>query len=50
MYIKQCLEAADKGLYQDIQSTFSAQTNANQIQDIIDSKLDKRRKAGGLLR
>lgn len=34
----------DKSAYTDIQTAFSAQTNANQVQDIIDMKLDKRRK------
>lgn len=31
-------------MYTNIQTAFSAQTNANQVQDIIDNKLDKRRK------
>ncbi len=34
----------DKSVYTSIQTAFSAQTNANQVQDIIDNKLDKRRK------
>jgi hypothetical protein len=34
----------DKAVYSSIQTAFSAQTNANQVQDIIDLKLDKRRK------
>jgi len=44
VYIKQTLEGFDKSLYMTIQNSFSAQTNANMIQDIIDAKLDKRRK------
>jgi dynein heavy chain len=44
VYIKQSLDAMDKDKWTNIQSTFSAQTNANQIQDIIDNKLDKRKK------
>jgi len=44
VYIKAGLQAMNKEAWTNIQSTFSAQTNANQIQDIIDSKLDKRRK------
>ena len=44
VYIKQALDALDKDKWTNIQSTFSAQTNANQIQDIIDNKLDKRKK------
>ena len=38
------LDARDKAKFRNIQSTFSAQTSANAVQDIIDSKLDKRRK------
>ena len=44
MYIQAALDARDKSTFRNIQSTFSAQTNANAVQDIIDSKLDKRRK------
>ena len=40
------INALDTGVYQNIQTAFSAQTGANQIQDIIDLKLDKRRKVG----
>ena len=39
------MNALDKAAYQNIQTAFSAQTSANQIQDLIDAKLDKRRKA-----
>ena len=38
------INALDTSVYQNIQTAFSAQTSANQIQDIIDLKLDKRRK------
>ena len=38
------MDALDKAAYQNIQTAFSAQTSANQIQDLIDAKLDKRRK------
>ncbi len=38
------INALDSSVYQNIQTAFSAQTSANQIQDIIDLKLDKRRK------
>ena len=44
VYIKAAIEALDKSVYQNIQTAFSAQTNANMVQDIIDMKLDKRRK------
>ena len=44
VYIKQSLDEQDRTKWQNIQSTFSAQTSANQIQDIIDSKIVKRRK------
>ncbi|KAK3261161.1 hypothetical protein CYMTET_29916, partial [Cymbomonas tetramitiformis] len=44
VYVKDSLENLDKSQFMTIQSTFSAQTNANMIQDIIDAKLDKRRK------
>ncbi|KAL3685151.1 hypothetical protein R1sor_003173 [Riccia sorocarpa] len=45
VYIKhQLTQGLDKALFRNIMMTFSAQTNANQTQDIIDSKLDKRRK------
>ena len=44
VYIQAALDARDKTKFRNIQSTFSAQTNANAVQDIIDSKLDKRRK------
>ena len=45
VYIKQVLDSLDKNAWTTIQTAFSAQTNANMIQDIIDTKLDKRRKA-----
>ena len=45
VYIKSKLDNdLDKSKWTSISSTFSAQTNANMIQDIIDAKLDKRRK------
>ncbi|MEW5317509.1 MAG: hypothetical protein WDW38_008798 [Sanguina aurantia] len=44
VYVKAALEALDKAVYGSIQTAFSAQTNANMVQDIIDAKLDKRRK------
>ncbi|KAF6265404.1 dynein heavy chain 6 [Scenedesmus sp. NREL 46B-D3] len=42
--VKSSLDQLDIGLYHIIPTAFSAQTSANQVQDIIDSKLDKRRK------
>ena len=45
VYVKEVLgKVLDKTSYQNIQTSFSARTNANQVQDLIDSKLDKRRK------
>ncbi|KAK9829119.1 hypothetical protein WJX72_004004 [[Myrmecia] bisecta] len=44
VYAKAKIESLDKSMYQNIQTAFSAQTSANQIQDVIDLKLDKRRK------
>ena len=45
VYVKSKLDNdLDKSRWSSIASTFSAQTNANMIQDIIDAKLDKRRK------
>ena len=44
VYVKSQLDALNTATYQNIQTAFSAQTSANQIQDIIDLKLDKRRK------
>ena len=38
------MDALDKAACQNIQTAFSAQTSANQIQDLIGAKLDKRRK------
>ncbi|KAG2430891.1 hypothetical protein HXX76_009864 [Chlamydomonas incerta] len=43
-YVKSAIEALDKSLYTNQQTAFSAQTSANMIQDIIDARLDKRRK------
>ena len=48
VYMTSQINALDTGVYQNIQTAFSAQTSANQIQDIIDLKLDKRRKVRGL--
>jgi hypothetical protein len=48
IYIKSKLESLDRSTFQNIQTAFSAQTSANQVQDIIDNKLDKRRKVGQL--
>ena len=44
VYMTSQINSLDTGVYQNIQTAFSAQTGANQIQDIIDLKLDKRRK------
>ena len=44
VYVKSQIDALNTATYQNIQTAFSAQTSANQIQDIIDLKLDKRRK------
>ena len=44
VYIKKEIDNLERTLYNNIQTAFSAQTNANQVQDIIDNKLDKRRK------
>uniref|UniRef100_A0A383V949 AAA+ ATPase domain-containing protein n=1 Tax=Tetradesmus obliquus TaxID=3088 RepID=A0A383V949_TETOB len=44
VYVKSSLDQLGKGLFHIIPTAFSAQTSANQVQDIIDSKLDKRRK------
>ena len=44
VYMTSQINALDTATYQNIQTAFSAQTSANQIQDIIDLKLDKRRK------
>lgn len=44
VYMTSQINALDASVYQNIQTAFSAQTGANQIQDIIDLKLDKRRK------
>ena len=45
VYVKEVLgKSLDKAAYQNIQTSFSARTNANQIQDLIDGKLDKSRK------
>ncbi|PNH07360.1 Dynein heavy chain 7, axonemal [Tetrabaena socialis] len=44
VYVKAAIEALDKALYTNQQTAFSAQTSANMIQDIIDARLDKRRK------
>eukprot|EP00958_Prasinococcus_capsulatus_P016076 scaffold1766_cov401-Prasinococcus_capsulatus_cf.AAC.33 len=45
VYVKKMLHGGlDKSQWTTIECTFSAQTNANQVQDVIDSKLDKRKK------
>lgn len=44
VYVKSQINELNTATYQNIQTAFSAQTSANQIQDIIDLKLDKRRK------
>ncbi|GFR44543.1 hypothetical protein Agub_g5814 [Astrephomene gubernaculifera] len=44
VYVKAAIEGLDKGLFSNQQTAFSAQTSANMIQDIIDNRLDKRRK------
>lgn len=44
VYMTSQINALNTSVYQNIQTAFSAQTSANQIQDIIDLKLDKRRK------
>lgn len=49
VYMTSQINALDTGVHQNIQTAFSAQTGANQIQDIIDLKLDKRRKVGSSL-
>ena len=49
VYVKSQLDALNTATYQNIQTAFSAQTSANQIQDIIDLKLDKRRKVTSTL-
>ena len=43
-YVQKLLLGLDAGLWQTIFINYSAQTHANQAQDIIDGKLDKRKK------
>lgn len=43
-YIQQCISGLDAKHYKSIQTAFSAQTNANQVQDTIDAKMDKHRR------
>jgi len=44
VYVQSRLNQMDRAKYMNVQTAFSAQTNANQIQDIIDMKLKQRRK------
>ena len=44
VYVQSGLKALDGTKWSSIQTGFSAQTNANQIQDIIDNKLKQRRR------
>lgn len=44
VYIKKKLQEGMVGNFTNMVMTFSAQTSANMSQDIIDGKLDKRRK------
>jgi dynein heavy chain len=46
-YVKEVItNKLDPNVYISVEIGFSAQTNANQVQDIIDSKVDMRRKKG----
>ena len=44
VYIKDTLSRLDRAAWSTIFSTFSAKTSANMAADVIDAKLDKRRK------